>query len=251
MQTYSNEFKKLYHRDSATGNYDATIIRIYLNVASAEELRVMYSELLDDVEDGKNSLKSLSNVKSTVTGGMVLTIVTLDSLQQSQITSTIICLGIIAIVLICIFRNILVGTMHLVPVLLSTCWILGTMFAFGIPINVLTVTVTALGIGMGIDYAIHVGQRFREERQRHDIDIAAVRTVTLLWRPLVISSMTTIAGFSVLILAPMPIMNQYGIICAFSLLYSFLAAMFVFPLVLVAHAKVSKRFHAKKRYKLQ
>ncbi|MDP6156813.1 MAG: MMPL family transporter [Candidatus Thermoplasmatota archaeon] len=238
-QTLAEHTSTLLHRNDE-GGYDATLIRVYVNVRTSEDSRNLYSDLNDDVV-------SNGSVDFYITGGMILNIATLDSLQSGQIKATLVCIGVIGLMLILVYRKLPLGLIPLIPVILSTAWILGAMYVLGMSINVLTVTVTSLGIGMGIDYAVHVSERFREELKKNTTKMSVKETIGNLWRPLSISSMTTVAGFSVLLLTPIPIMASYGIICALSLVFSYTAAMFVLPVVLVARSNWSK--HDKKVHK--
>ena len=54
---------------------------------------------------------------------------------------------------------------------------------------------------------------------------------------LTISAVTTILGFGVLVFSPMPIAQQFGVITAITIIFSFLAAVFVLPVMLIAWAK--------------
>ncbi len=230
-QTLAEHTATLLHRNDK-GEYDAALIRVYVNVRTSEDSRNLYRDLNDDIV-------STGSEDFHITGGMILNIATLDSLQSGQIKATLVCIGVIGLMLILVYRKLALGLIPLIPVILSTAWIMGAMYVLGMSINVLTVTVTSLGIGMGIDYAVHVSERFREEMKKNTIKMSAKETIGNLCRPLSISSMTTVAGFSVLLLTPIPIMASYGIICALSLVFSYTAAMFVLPVVLVARSNWS------------
>lgn len=52
-----------------------------------------------------------------------------------------------------------------------------------------------------------------------------------------VSALTTFFGFSVLMLAPMPILKQYGFITAITIMYCFISAVLVYPIILAAWAK--------------
>ena len=232
-QTLGEHTGTLLHRNDK-GEYDAALIRVFVNVRTSEDSRNLYRDLRNDVV-------STGGEDFYITGGMILNIATLDSLQSGQIKATLVCIGVIGLMLILVYRKLALGLMPLIPVVFSTVWILGFMYVLGYSINILTVTVTSLGIGMGIDYAVHVSERFQEELKKNNgVHRSVKETIGNLWRPLSISSMTTVAGFSVLLLTPMPIMAQYGIICALSLISSYTAAMFVLPVILVFWAERRK-----------
>jgi predicted RND superfamily exporter protein len=113
------------------------------------------------------------------------------------------------------------------------------MFLLSISLNILTVMVTALTIGLGIDYSIHVMERFREEREKRKrgIEESIHTTIMSTGTALTISAVTTILGFGVLVFSPMPIAQQFGIITAITIIFSFLAAVLVLPVILIVWAK--------------
>jgi predicted RND superfamily exporter protein len=157
---------------TSNGHYKSTLIRVYVDVEDSSEVRKMYSELKADV-----SGVELQGVEKSVTGNVILTVTTMDSLQESQINTTIIAIIFALLILIIIYRRPTLGLIAITPVLISSVWILGTMYFFSISINVFTVSITALTIGLGIDYAIHIIERYREEIKNYDSRSAIRRTI--------------------------------------------------------------------------
>ena len=121
---------------------------------------------------------------------------------------------------------------------LSAVWIVGTMYIFSISLNVLTVMVTALTIGLGLDYAIHIIERFREERSKsRSIEVSIQRTIKNTGKALFISALTTVFGFIILVISPMPPIQHFGFITATTIIYSALLAVVVLPIMLGLWAK--------------
>ncbi len=218
---------ELLYRDSA-GNYRATVILVYVNAVSSGEVREMYSELKSDIAPA-----NFGSMSKIVTGGAILTVTTMDALQESQIWSTAVSMIFALVILIIIYRSITLGIIALVPVLISSVWILGTMFLLGISINVFTVSITALTIGLGIDYAIHIIERFREERKKNRPQQAISKTIQNTGAALFISGITTVCGFIVLIISQIPPIQHFGIITAMTIIYSAILAMVVIPILLL------------------
>ena len=133
------------------------------------------------------------------------------------------------IILIAIYRNFGMAILAILPTILATVWIMATMTALGITLNVLTVMVTALTIGLGIDYAIHIVERFREEIEHKSERQAIQTTIKRTGSALLISGLTTVCGFAVLFLSPMPLVRNFGIITAATIVYSVIIAIFVLP----------------------
>jgi hypothetical protein len=130
------------------------------------------------------------------------------------------------------------GAVTLLPVVLSVAWILGTMYVFGIPFNVLTGMITSLTVGLGVAYSIHLSERYMQELERTDTVWEAMRTaVTGTGGALLGSAATTVGGFGVLVFAILPPLQQFGIITGLTIVYAFLAAVLVLPTLLVLWTK--------------
>jgi predicted RND superfamily exporter protein len=133
------------------------------------------------------------------------------------------------------------GAITLLPVTLSVAWILGTMAVLGVPFNVLTVTITSLTIGLGVSYSIHVSARYRLELDRQDNAWGAMRTtLTGTGGALLGSVATTAAAFGTLALALLPVLAQFGLITAITMVYAFLASVLVLPTLLVLWTKYAQ-----------
>ncbi len=227
-QTYGEKARKVIHR--AGNTYNSMVIRVYVNTYSSTDNREMHQELKDDVK----GVDFGPGKETTITGLMVLTISIVDSLQQNMINSTIIAVILAAIILMILYRNVILGLLPCIPVVVSSLWIVGTMYILGFSLNILTVMVTALTIGLGIDYSIHVLERFKEEREHSGTQEAIHTTIMSTGTALTISALTTVLGFAVLVFSPMPVAQQFGIITAITIIYSYLLAVLALPVILIA-----------------
>jgi len=189
---------------------------------------------------------NVPGVKKSVTGNVILTVTTMDSLQSSQIISTIISIIFALIILIIIYRSPVLGLIAMTPVMISSIWILGTMYVFGISINVFTVSITALTIGLGIDYAIHIIERYREESKKYETREAIQRTIHTTGTALFISALTTVFGFIVLTISPIPPIQHFGIITAMTIIYSSILAVVVIPILLMKWSDFKGRSERRK-----
>ena len=222
----------LHYTDEA---YDATVMRIYYNFPSdAKEdddstarMGELYEQLNDDLESYG------SGVSATVTGGSSSTYTIITNLTSSQLLSTLISIILATLVLIIVYRSPTLGIIAILPVAISLLWIIGTMYFIGYSFNIMTIMVTSLTIGIGIDYAIHATGRFRLTASRTGSLYQAVReTVSHTGAALFIAALTTAAGFGILVLAPMPPEQQFGVITALVIIYSYLSTIFILPPIL-------------------
>ncbi len=218
--TLGGMFGQVVHRGQ---RYDAAVVRVYNFVRDTAEGRQMYRELSEAARPA-----------GVATGGTILTIRTLDAFRESQVSSTVVAVAFAAVFLVAVYRKIALGLLSILPVALSAVWVLGTMYVLNISLNALTLTVTALTIGLGIDYTIYITQRFRQELERKPPGPAMRATVMNMGAPIFLCALTTWAGFGVLALSPMPLTQQFGIVSAATIAFSFLLGVFVFPILLVA-----------------
>ena len=122
----------------------------------------------------------------------------------------------------------------LTPVVLATLWVVGSMVILSLKWNVLTVMVTALSLGIGIDYVIHMWRRFESERdKRDDVWEALEETISTTGVALVLSAGTTALGFLVLLLSPMPVVQQFGLVTALTVTFSLVLSIIVLPVRLL------------------
>ncbi len=216
-------------------DYVATVIRVYIDPLYADETG---GEATGKLEELKNELMADASVdfgqaEVIVTGQSIITLTITNSLTESQIISTMVSIILAGLVLILVYRSGSLGIIALIPVGFSIVWILGTMFYIGYSLNALTITVTSITIGIGIDYAIHATERFRFIVDKTgDISKAVCATISHTGGALLIAALTTALGFGILIFAPIPPQQQFGLILAVTIVYSFLTSIFILPLIL-------------------
>ncbi len=167
-----------------------------------------------------------------ITGDLVILQTVLEGLSESQLESTLISLVVSCAVLLILTRRVLPAIIVLFPVGLSSLWVVGSMAALGLKWNVLTVMVTALTLGIGIDYSIHMWRRFEVELERQENHWEALRAaLSTTGVALILSALTTAFGFLVLLYSPMPVIQDFGLITAVTVLFSLILALILLPVL--------------------
>lgn len=169
-----------------------------------------------------------------VTGDSVKVNKVLQGLTTSQLESTVISLVVSTLVLLVLTRRIGPAIIVVTPVAVAAVWVVGAMALLNLNWNVLTVMVTALTIGLGIDYSIHVWQRFESTKNGSDSWESIKEMHTTTGVALVLSALTTICGFLVLRLSPMPVIQDFGIVTALTVFFSLILALGLMPILLAA-----------------
>ena len=242
-KTWSDRVNATVHLDGTNIAHLRTEVRVEATT-STESKRVISefeSMIGTSDEDGtlRSSLKDYAVIH--VTGDLVVLQQVLDGLSSSQLKSTAISLIVSFAVLLVLTRRILPAFIVLLPVGMAALWVVGSMAVLGIKWNVLTVLVTALTLGIGIDYTIHMWRRIEWELQRQDDHWSALKTsLETTGVALMLSAATTAAGFLVLMLSPMPVIQDFGLITAVTVFFSLVLALVLLPVLLELAARAQE-----------
>jgi predicted RND superfamily exporter protein len=110
---------------------------------------------------------------------------------------------------------------------MGVLWMVGIMGLLGISLNFANVVAMPMVIGIGIDDNIHLYHRFREKGKG-----GVISAVTFSGRAIVMTTLTTIAGFGSLTLARYGGLSSIGILSVLGVILCLLSALFVMPALL-------------------
>ncbi len=110
---------------------------------------------------------------------------------------------------------------------------LGVMAAMDIPFYIITNALPVVLIGIAVADSIHILAQYYEEMAQHPDSTQQaliVRAMTQMWRPVTITTLTTIAGFMGIYFASfMPPMKAFGLFAALGVASAYLFTMIVLP----------------------
>jgi len=158
----------------------------------------------------------------------------LQSLFRSQImTLGLVFFGILIMFLV-LFRSLYIAVIAIIPNLLPAAMVLGSMGWLGIPLDMMTITIAAITIGIGVDNTIHYIHRFRKEfKIDRDYMATLYRCHGSIGRAMFYTSLTIIAGFSILTASNFIPTIYFGLFTGFGMLTALLAALTLLPQLLV------------------
>ncbi|MDG6225840.1 MAG: MMPL family transporter [Candidatus Thermoplasmatota archaeon] len=240
---------------STDGEFDMALISVVVSTKDDNEA----GSLLRQLERTVGPLKDLvgDGIDTvSISGSSILMSIITTSINESQIRSLIITLAISLAVLTIVFflerRSILLGTVATLPMVLCVIWILGAMYLLGLPLNAMTITIGSLTVGLGITYGIHITHRFLEDLGREcDVHEACRSTLMNTGSALLGAAVTTVSGFSLLLLALMPPLKQFGAVTALTIVFSFISSVLVLPVLLVIWARSRNRYRKWKECRTQ
>jgi predicted RND superfamily exporter protein len=221
-----------------------TSARLLLSVRSSQSAQTIAGDTrayADGIE------QNTAEVSAVATGATVTTAVIQDALLETLIEGFTVTLVVILLFLTGLFwaryRSLSLGAVVMVPVVVSLAWLLGAMSLLGIAFNSETAVITSLAIGLGVDYSIHAGERFVDEREKSDtLGMALRSTITGTGGTLLASAATTAAAFGVLAFALSPPLQRFGIVTGLAIIFAFVSVVTMLPGLLVLRERALDRW---------
>ena len=199
----------------------------------AELLEKIHQYAIDEVGIAPENIR--------FTGILVLYNNMLQSLYKSQIvTLGAVFIGIMIMFLV-LFQSVKISIIAILPNFLAAGIVLGSMGIFGIPLDMMTITIAAITVGIGVDHAIHYLTRFKREFSFDSNYIGAMhRAHASIGQALFYTSITIIAGFSILALSNFIPSVYFGLLTGLAMLAALLGSMTLLPQLII----LSKPFGA-------
>lgn len=172
-----------------------------------------------------------------------------DSLKKNLIHSMLLSIALIFICMLLLLRSLKGAIVGMIPLLLTMGFIFGFMGITGIALDIATVLIASITIGVGIDYAIHFITTYTYYiRNGMEVNDAIYNTLITKGKAIVISVLTIIAGFLILIFANLVPLEQFGILIAVTMFCSGFGAITVLPAVIsLFNLKLVKEKSIKKK----
>lgn len=220
-----------------------TVVYFSLNVADAREMREATEIIRDGVENfiGQNAtdLDLTTEGEPSLSGPPVIFSDIMKSLKPSMEQSIALAIILVVVVISLVFRSIWIGLIGAIPVSFALVWEIGFLGAMGWPLDVMNMMVSAIAIGIGVDFAIHITDRFKEERSENGKSPEEAISITIrsVGRAITAAASTTIGVFLILSLSRMPPIARFGQLSALVIFFSLVGALLVLPSALLFYAR--------------
>lgn len=192
------------------------------------------NQLLADISEFMTTELKFSEDSFHFTGMLILYNNMLESLFKSQILTLGVVFGIIMTMFIILFRSFKLAIIGMFPNLVGACFVLGLMGWSGIPLDMMTITIAAISIGIAVDNTIHYIHRFKlEYKKLGDYTKAMYACHDTIARAMYFTSITIIAGFSVLVLSNFMPSIYFGVFTSLAMFVALLANLTLLPVLLL------------------
>ena len=173
-------------------------------------------------------LATVSGRQGHVAGSIPLTGDILSSIgRDAPIASAVSFLGVVVVVLL-VVRERKPSVFVLGSLVLGVLWLAGATMALGIKINFANFIAFPITFGIGVDYAVNVMARYVQDGER-DVT-GAVRSTG---GAVALCSLTTIIGYSSLLLAKNRALSLFGLLAVLGEIACLSAALVILPATLV------------------
>jgi len=184
-------------------------------------------------------------LSAVATGDRVVQQQVITATLDSAIRSLVVAFLLTATVLVGSYRLLegraVYGLLNLIPVLVTVGLLLASMRLLDIPLTPINAPILSISIGLGVDYTVHFVHRFVDEYERMDTQSALAATIAGTGGALTGSMVTTVAGIGVLMIALIPLIQEFGILIALGIVYAFLSSLLVTPSVIVVWERLTDR----------
>lgn len=216
------------------GNY-ATVIQVGIPSLTDDAVILDARSGLDDAAASLEASAAASALTViSVSGEAITSQDGLAAFTDAMLLALPVALVLCALLAAFVMRSVKYGLAAVIPILLVVGWVYGFMWWADYKINVVTATIAAIAVGVGIDYSTHFTMRFREEFENEPSRFPALRRAGEgTGGALSISALSSIIGFTVMALAPMPIFVTFGLLTAVMIVFSLLVSLLVLPSVLL------------------
>ena len=233
----SNSVKSVFVKDSED-QYNMILNFGVRDTRSSEVTKKARDSISLDIEQLKNG-EGITYVG--LTGSPFAREIQLTAITKTLQTSLPIAVVGVFILLLLVMRSFRYAIVTIIPIGIVIVWLYGFMYIFGFHLNIVTATIAAISIGIGIDYSVHMTERFRQELDSTGDKILALRhSARGTGVSLMVSALSTVAGFAVMGFAPMPLFASFGILTAVMIILAFFGSVFVLPPLLFIVSQVKK-----------
>lgn len=185
-----------------------------------------------------------AGVTVKITGSLEMFAAVMDDISESRVYMTVLGFAFILVFLILVYRKFS-AISPIIPIVFIVGWNGGIMYMLGLDYTPLTAVLGSMTIGVASEYTVLIMERCEEELARGMPFLEAIQTaVQKIGTAITVSGLTTVFGFSALIVSNFNIISNFGIVTVLSVAFSLLGAIVVMPAILALMYRFTARSRA-------
>jgi uncharacterized protein len=216
-------------------------------ISNDHEMSLVRLQLSPDFDEQEIALELEAVVAEVPRPAGVLVSASGEAVQSGQMEKLIgpdmqktgaISLAGILIIVVLLFASLRYGLIPLTTIIFGTLWAFGIMGLLGMTVDSQMAGVTSMIMGIGIDFGIQVVTRFRHELgNKKGPEEAIAETLENVIVPMSISTIAALVGFKAMALGTLTFLGNMGVVMAYGVSASMIAAITVVPALLVISEK--------------
>ncbi len=220
------------------------LIRIYNTEKGGPVAEDDFPEFLESISEALTNVEA-ENVETELWGLNYVANTVSRILLKDQVLTLIISFFLVFLVACVYFKSFYYGFVTIIPLITA----IGTNYIFmvllNIPLDVTTIMVSSVAIGVGVDDAIHFLIQYKKQLQIYPDNINKVifYTFKITGRPIVLTTISIVAGMLVLVLASFLPIGYFGLLVSLALVGALLGTLIFLPAVLVVSYNIIKKFN--------
>ena len=236
---------ELYKGSLVSKDYTTTLIVAEMLDTYDRKQHEVYDNIAELLEKYKGNEEQLYLAGEGAVSGYLVKYIDEDAMKTNPFAGVV-----ISLILIFAYRRVRGVLLPNLMVLAAVGIALGTMAAFGVDFYVITNGLPVVLIAIAVADGIHILGEYYELAATHPTHTQkelVITTMLKMWRPITITSITTVAGFlSIVASSYMPPMKYFGLFGAIGVTAALVYALFMIPAAMMLYKpQISKAFKSK------
>ncbi|MFC2081388.1 RND family transporter [Bacteroidota bacterium] len=171
--------------------------------------------------------EQMKRVSPKITGTPPMLLALIKYIGRDGRLATLLTLLVVFVLLYIDFRKVSTALITMIPLIFGAVWMVGLLKTIGQQLTLLNVMAIPMIIGIGIDFGVHFMHRYRHEGP------GKIKTVMAsTGKAIMITSLTTMAGFGSLLLAKYRGLGSMGLLLVLGVGACFITTIWILPAVL-------------------
>ncbi|MEN8041296.1 MAG: MMPL family transporter [Actinomycetota bacterium] len=203
-----------------------------LLVTPGDDATATARRVIDVTQDG---------LELTYSGNPVVFASVIDLLTLILLILPPLVIGLLVFVFFTAIGDRKLAAIAIVPAGLGSLWTFGTIFGAGVRIDIVTVIVPIFVIVMGSADGLHFVSHFQEQSERTQDPVERVRSaLSEVGVPMILTTISTAAGFLSLLATDVPPIRQLGLFTAIGITFAGIVSFFALP-ALMSHLTIEPK----------
>jgi uncharacterized protein len=209
---------------------DGTVAAFALTLSGVDETRFRNERYTERMRALAQEITGAETV--WVTGSPVIKAATTDAILRTLKFTIPAIFALVVVLLLIAFRNVVAVLLSGLTIAIALLWTLATAAALKLPLNLVTTLVPALVATLCLSYVVHLLAEFFHPQGSEQPRARRERVYRRMGASLLLSGVTTIAGFLALIPGSLPAVGQFAALSSLGVAFSVLLTLLFLPAVL-------------------